>query len=95
MDKFNHPLGKLFGLFNGCDYYAITLGQTTFYSCDKKFVDIEWAKHEEAHRLQFAQEGTFIFLYRYIWQLLTKGYKNIDYEIEARLEAKRFMEKYK
>ena len=84
-NKYNHWLGKLFGAFNRSSYYAVTLGQTTYYSCDKSYVDKDsvWMKHEDVHKEQFKKDGWIKFLTRYIWQLITKGYKNIDYEIEA------------
>jgi hypothetical protein len=89
MDKYNHWLGKLFGFFGGNKEYAVTFGQTTYYSCDKSIVDSApwWKVHEDTHKEQYTKDGWFVFLYRYIWQGLTKGYLCIDYEIESRERA--------
>ena len=84
MDKYNHWLGRLFSLifYNGKPY-AVTLGQTTYYSCPSKQVGIRWETHETTHRAQWKRDG-WKFLPRYLWQWMTKGYDKIDYEIEAR-----------
>lgn len=89
MDKYNHWLGKLFGFVNRSNAYAVTFGQTTYYSCSKERVDQspKWRIHEDVHKEQYREDGWIKFLSRYIWQLLTKGYKNIDYEVEARERA--------
>jgi hypothetical protein len=39
--------------------------------------------HENEHMLQIERDGVWRFSVRYLWQLATKGYRNIDYEIEA------------
>jgi len=70
MNKYNHWLGRLFKLIfapKGKDY-AVTIGQTTYYSCPAANVSDRWKWHEDKHKEQWA----------------TKGYKNIDYEVEAR-----------
>jgi hypothetical protein len=90
MDKFDHWLGKLFGSFNGDPKYAVTFGQTTYFSVPEREVAIWWHVHEDTHKKQYTKDGWFKFLRRYIWQLITKGYLNIDYEIEARTNASKF-----
>jgi hypothetical protein len=88
MDKYNSKIAWLFGLFNGnTELYAVTLGQTAYYSCDENQVSERWHKHEDCHKVQWARDGKVKFLSRYIWQLFTKGYAQIDYEIEARKAA--------
>ena len=87
MDKYNHWLGKLFGKLNKNPLYAVTFGQTSYYSCSESLVDVKWRKHEDTHKEQYRKDGWIKFLSRYIWQLITKGYMNIDYEIEARKVA--------
>lgn len=84
MDKYNSTIGKFFRWINGTPEYAITLGQTTYYSCNIDKVNIEWRKHEDMHKIQWKRDGHIKFACRYVWQLITKGYLNIDYEIEAR-----------
>lgn len=84
-DKYNHWLGKLLAWFNGCAYYAITLKQTTYYSCSKYVVDCRprWRAHEDYHKIQWLAEGTFKFAVKYIYYNLRYGYKNNPYEKEA------------
>ncbi len=85
MDKYNHWLGRLFSLifYNGKPY-AVTLGQTTYYSGPSTDVSPQWRRHEDEHKKQWARHGKVRFLSRYIWQWITKGYDKIDYEVEAR-----------
>jgi hypothetical protein len=95
--KYDSWLGKLFGLVSGCSSdqgylgFAVTFGQTTYFSCAQSVVDActggWWRKHEDTHAGQYITDGWIKFLSRYIWQLLSKGYLNIDYEIAARTAA--------
>lgn len=39
--------------------------------------------HEIEHMRQIERDGPWWFSVRYLWQLATKGYRKIDYEIEA------------
>ena len=87
MNKYNHWIGKLFSKFNGGVNYAVTFGQTTYFSCDESIVPVWWHRHEDKHKEQYAKDGWIKFLSWYILQLLIKGYLNIDYEIEARQAA--------
>lgn len=91
-DKYNHWLAKFISLFQPYRYYAITLGQITYYSCDKADIDSSWRAHEDKHKEQFARDGWIKFLSRYIYQAITKGYYNIDYEIEAFEAARKQMD---
>lgn len=89
MDQYNSKIAWLFGFFNGnTKEYAVTLGQTTYYSCDESLVHLKWRAHENCHKTQWSRDGKIVFLSRYIYQLCTKGYLNIDYEVEARQIAK-------
>ena len=83
MDKYNHWLGRLFSLifYNGKPY-AVTLGQTTYYSGPSTDVSPQWRRHEDEHKKQWARHGKVRFLSRYIWQWMTRD--KIDYEVEAR-----------
>ena len=91
-DKYNHWLAKFLSLFQFYKYYAITLGQTTYYSCNKNDIDNSWRAHENKHKEQYARDGWIKFISRYIWQAITKGYYNIDYEIEAFEAARKQMD---
>lgn len=95
MDKYNSGIAKFVGFFfarKGEDY-AITLGQTAHYSCDESQVSDIWRAHENEHKRQWARDGKFKFLSRYLWQYITKGYANIDYEIEAQMAARAALNK--
>lgn len=90
MDKYNHWIAKLFGWLNGNNTgFAVTFGQTSYYSCSESHVKERpwWIKHEDTHKEQYTRDGWFKFLTRYIWQGITKGYLQIDYEKEARAAA--------
>jgi type II secretory pathway component PulM len=85
-DKYNSTFAKLMGWINGAKTgFAVTVGQTTYYSVDQNLVGIRWRAHEERHKKQFAEKGTIVFLCTYFWYLITKGYKNNPYEVDARL----------
>jgi hypothetical protein len=88
MDKYNHWLGKFFGRLNKQELYAVTFGQTAYYSCSIDLVGAGWRAHEDKHKEQYARDGWVKFLTRYIWQRITKGYENIDYEKEAMQAAR-------
>ena len=53
--------------------------------------NVDWLiRHEETHLAQMKRDGKIKYMVRYLWQWATKGYLNIDYEIEARAaEGKR------
>ena len=86
MDRYNSRFPLLFSP-QGETRWAITLAQTTWYSVPESQVDPGWRRHEECHKRQWADHGLLRFAVRYLWQLATKGYLNIDYEIEARAAA--------
>lgn len=51
-----------------------------------KVPSAELLAHEEKHLDQYRRDGHVIYFIRWWWQFFTKGYQNIDYEVEA-LEA--------
>jgi hypothetical protein len=66
---------------------AIVLGNTIYLHGTKEaeFLEtIHWLRHELMHVWQYRQQGTFLFLIKYGWESLQKGYWNNPYEIEAR-----------
>lgn len=78
MDRYEHCIGKLAGFFFGKGKpYAITLGQTTYYSCYAYQVSDKWRKHEDEHKKQWKEDGKIKFTSRYLWQWVTKD--SIDY----------------
>jgi hypothetical protein len=66
---------------------AMVLGNTIYLhntSKEEFLNDIRWLKHELCHIKQFKQHGFIIFLIKYLWESLKKGYYNNKYEVEAR-----------
>lgn len=62
------------------DWWGFTFAPFIFV---KDISDINMVKHELIHVKQQYKHFIIWFWIRYIYQLITKGYKNIDYEIEA------------
>jgi hypothetical protein len=66
---------------------AMVLGKTIhLYGITKtEFLqDDKWLKHELCHIKQFKEHGYFIFVVKYLWESLRKGYYNNKFEVEAR-----------
>ena len=86
MNKYNHWIGQLFGKIfgNKDEAYAVTLFAKTYYSCGPDQVSPQWRRHENCHQSQQKSDGMFSFVLVYVWQWITRGYDNVDYEIEAR-----------
>ncbi len=66
---------------------AMVLGKTIhLYGTTKKqfLTDECWVKHELCHVKQFAEYGYLVFIIKYLWESLRKGYYNNKYEVEAR-----------
>jgi hypothetical protein len=59
---------------------GFTLGETVFLAPDAP-IDAPLLVHEVAHVRQFGQDKSFPI--RYLWESLTKGYRNNRYELEA------------
>lgn len=43
-----------------------------------------WLKHELCHIKQFKEHGYFIFVVKYLWESIRKGYYHNRFEVEAR-----------
>jgi hypothetical protein len=54
-----------------------------FFTGPKGYVPEALYRHELQHHYQVLRDGYLKFNWRYITQLRTVGYRNIDYEIEA------------
>lgn len=66
---------------------AMVLGKTIHLhnTTKEQFLqDERWVKHELCHVEQFKDHGYFIFIVKYLWESLRKGYYNNKYEKEAR-----------
>lgn len=44
----------------------------------------KWVKHELCHVQQFKQHGYILFIIKYLWESIRKGYHNNKFEVEAR-----------
>jgi hypothetical protein len=66
---------------------AMVLGSTIhlFGVTKEEFLlDEKWVKHELCHVQQFREHGYFIFVVKYLWESIRKGYYNNKYEVAAR-----------
>ncbi|MFZ4857900.1 MAG: hypothetical protein ACOYL3_16040 [Desulfuromonadaceae bacterium] len=88
-DRYEHLLGRCLAWLNDYEHYAVTLGQTTYYSASKQYVEQspEWVRHENHHKVQWRREGRIKFACMYIWWNITKGYEHNPYEVECRAVA--------
>lgn len=69
------------------DSVAIVIGKTIHLhnTCKEQFLKNErWLKHELCHVRQFQQHGYILFILKYLWESICKGYYNNKYELEAR-----------
>jgi hypothetical protein len=84
-DKYNQNWVMLLAQPN-VKTWAITIGQTTYYSESKEYVDARprWRKHEECHKFQWKREGFLKFAKKYLENLKKYGYYNNPFEVEAR-----------
>lgn len=83
-DKYNRKWVMLLAQDNAPEW-AVTIGQTTYYSCSESLVDSAWRRHEDCHKQQWAEEGRIKFLVKYLFFNVTRGYNCNPYEIEARM----------
>ena len=91
-DKYNCKVVGWLGRRKGCpNGYAITIGQTTYYSVSSLQVagDPTWRRHEDRHKWQWKEEGFLRFLVMYLWYSFTLGYDLNPYELDAREAEKR------
>ena len=66
---------------------AMVLGKTIHLHNTTKaefLKDKRWVKHELCHIKQFKDNGYFLFIVKYLWESLRKGYYNNRFEVEAR-----------
>ncbi len=66
---------------------AMVLGKTIHLyniSSQEFLKDTKLVKHELCHVQQFKEHGYLIFIIKYLWESLRKGYHNNKFEIEAR-----------
>jgi len=85
--KENSWLAKIVAKKLGSRSVAMVLGKTIhLYNTTKaEFLqDEKWVKHELCHIKQFKEHGNFLFVVKYLWESLRKGYYNNRFEVEAR-----------
>ncbi len=80
-------LAKIAAIKLGTKSVAMVLGKTIhlYNTTEAEFLqDEKWVKHELCHIKQFKEHGYFLFLIKYIWESVRKGYYNNRFEVEAR-----------
>ena len=85
--KENSWLAKIAAKKLNADSVAMVLGKTIHLHNTTKanfLNDERWLKHELCHIKQFAAHGYFLFVVKYLWESLRKGYYNNRFEVEAR-----------
>ena len=85
--KENSWLAKIAAKKLAADAVAMVIGKTIHLHGTTKdyfLADERWLKHELCHIKQYKENGTIIFLIKYLWESLRKGYYNNKYEVEAR-----------
>lgn len=96
MDRYNVRFVKWFS--GGHGEFAITIGQTAYYSCSAEQVTPTWRAHEDEHKAQFRRLGLLGFFQKYVREYLQQrfrglshwdAYKAISLEVEAREAAAR------
>jgi hypothetical protein len=85
--KENSWLAKIAAKKLNANAVAMVLGKTIHLHNTTKanfLNDERWLKHELCHIKQFAAHGYFLFVVKYLWESLRKGYYNNRFEVEAR-----------
>ena len=84
--KENSWLAKIAAKKLKADSVAMVLGKTIHLHNTSKenfLSDERWVKHELCHIKQFKEHGYFMFVVKYLWESLRKGYNNNRFEVEA------------
>ena len=85
--KENSVLAKIAAKKMRSTNVAMVLGKTIhlYGVSETEFLqDVKWVKHELCHIKQYKEHGYFIFVAKYLWESLKKGYYNNKFEVEAR-----------
>jgi Domain of unknown function (DUF4157) len=85
--KENSWLAKIAAKKLKANAVAMVLGKTIHLHNTTKasfLKDERWLKHELCHIKQFKEHGYFLFVVKYLWESLRKGYYNNRFEVEAR-----------
>ena len=85
--KENSWLARIAAFKLGTKRVAMVIGNTIhlYNTTKEEFLnDKRWLKHELCHIRQFKQHGFFMFIIKYVWESIKKGYYNNRFEAEAR-----------
>jgi hypothetical protein len=85
--KENSWLAKIAAKKLKANAVAMVLGKTIHLHNTSKLdflKDERWLKHELCHIKQFKEHGYFLFIVKYLWESVRKGYYNNRFEVEAR-----------
>lgn len=85
--KENSWLAKIAAWKLKTDSVAMVLGKTIHLHNSSKedfLMNERWLKHELCHVRQFKEHGYFMFLVKYLWESIKKGYYTNRFEVEAR-----------
>lgn len=85
--KENSLLARIAAFKLGTKRVAMVIGNTIhlYNTTKEEFLnDKRWLKHELCHIRQFKQHGFFMFIIKYVWESIKKGYYNNRFEAEAR-----------
>ena len=80
-------LAKIAAKKLGAKSVAMVLGKTIHLCNTTKaefLLDEKWVKHELCHIKQFKEHGYFLFVVKYLWESIRKGYYNNRFEVVAR-----------
>lgn len=85
--KENSWLAKIAARKLGTKAVAMVLGKTIHLHNTTKaefLSDKKWVKHELCHIRQYREHGYLLFVVKYLWESVRKGYYNNRFEVEAR-----------
>ncbi len=89
--KENSLLAKIAAAKMRSDKVAIVFGSNIHLhntTKDEFLNDKEWVCHELKHIEQFKQNGSVVFVFKYLIDWMKKGYYNNKFEVEARKSEK-------
>jgi len=85
--KENAVLARMASSFLKEEKMAVVIGKTIYLyraTTGEFLADRSWLRHELMHVWQYRKRGIFLFLFKYLYESIVRGYYNNRYEIEAR-----------
>ena len=85
--KENSVVARIAAFKLGTKSVAIVMGKTIHLhntSKEEFLQNKRWLKHELCHIRQFHQHGYLLYIIKYLWESVHKGYYNNKFEVEAR-----------